>query len=58
MDVRSVSTAIMPARKEKQLTIRSTEAYEIAHRLAKTLGKTTTEVVLMALRQYEATHAP
>jgi hypothetical protein len=35
----------------KQLNIRSDEAYEIAHRAAKRLGKTVTEVVTDALRQ-------
>jgi hypothetical protein len=39
--------AIMP----KQLTIRSDEAYEIAHRAAKRTGKTVNEVVVEALRE-------
>jgi hypothetical protein len=43
----------MKASKQKQLNIRSTEAHQIAHNLAKRLGKTTTEVVVTALRQLD-----
>jgi hypothetical protein len=43
----------MKASKQKQLNIRSNEAHAIAHGLAKRLGKTTTEVVITALRQLD-----
>jgi hypothetical protein len=43
----------MKASKQKQLNVRSDEAYAIAHGLARKLGKTTTDVVLTALRQLE-----
>jgi len=36
----------------RQLNIRSDEAYEIAHRLAKQRGTTVTDVVVDALRQH------
>jgi hypothetical protein len=39
---------------QRQLNIRSDEAAERAGALAKRLGKTTTEVVVEALRSYEA----
>jgi hypothetical protein len=38
---------------QKQLNIRSDEAYETAQRLAKRLGVSTTEVVLRALQRLE-----
>jgi hypothetical protein len=38
----------------RQLNIRSDEGYDIAHRLAQRLGKTTTDVVVSALREYQA----
>ena len=38
---------------QKQLNIRSDEAYETATRLAKRLGASTTEIVLRALQRYE-----
>lgn len=43
---------------QRQLNIRSDEAVDRAGRLAKTLGKTTTEVVVEALRSYETAAAP
>jgi hypothetical protein len=42
---------------QRQLNIRSDEAAERAGVLAKRLGKTTTEVVVEALRSYEQTVA-
>jgi hypothetical protein len=36
---------------QKQLNIRSTAAYETAHRLARRLGKTTQQVVIEALEE-------
>src|SRR5687767_6733881 len=38
---------------QKQLNIRSDEAYDRAQRLAKRLGTTTTEAVVRALRRYD-----
>lgn len=38
---------------QKQLNIRSDEAYETAHRLSRRLGASTTEVVLRALQRFE-----
>ena len=43
---------------QRQLNIRSDEAVDRAGRLAKRLSKTTTEVVVEALRSYEAEAAP
>ena len=43
---------------QRQLNIRSDEAAEKATRLSKQLGKTTTEVVVEALRTYEAETMP
>ena len=43
---------------QRQLNIRSDEAAEKATRLAKQLGKTTTEIVVEALRSYEERSAP
>ena len=43
---------------QRQLNIRSDEAYRRASGLAERLGKTTTEVVVEALRSYEAVAAP
>jgi hypothetical protein len=43
---------------QRQLNIRSDEAAERAGALAKRLGKTTTEVVVEALRSYEAVTEP
>jgi hypothetical protein len=43
---------------QRQLNIRSDEAAERASALAKRLGKTTTEVVVEALRSYEALAEP
>lgn len=43
---------------QRQLNIRSNEAAEKAARLAQQFGKTTTEVVVEALRCYEAKMAP
>lgn len=43
---------------QRQLNIRSDEAAERAGALAKRLGKTTTEVVLEALRSYDAAAQP
>lgn len=43
----------MGASNQKQLNVRSNEAYETAHRLARSRGQTTTEVVVLALRQLE-----
>lgn len=42
---------------QRQLNIRSDEAAETAARLARQLGTTTTEVVVSALRSYEAANA-
>lgn len=42
----------------RQLNIRSDEAYDIAQRLAKKLGKTTTTIITSALREYERSQAP
>jgi hypothetical protein len=44
----------MPASTRKQLNVRSDEAYATAHKLARELGTTTTEVVVRALRQFNA----
>lgn len=44
----------MKASTRKQLNVRSDEAYERAHRLAKRLGTTTQDVVVKALRALEA----
>ncbi|MGL4437770.1 MAG: type II toxin-antitoxin system VapB family antitoxin [Bosea sp. (in: a-proteobacteria)] len=44
----------MKASTRKQLNVRSNEAYERAHRLAKRLGTTTQDVVVMALRALES----
>jgi len=41
----------------KQLNIRSDEAYEIAHDLARRLNRTVTEVLETALRDYQRRHA-
>lgn len=43
---------------QRQLNIRSDEAYERASSLAKQLGRTTTDVVLEALRRYGAETQP
>lgn len=43
---------------QRQLNIRSDEAAERAGALARHLGKSTTEVVVEALRAYEASVAP
>lgn len=43
---------------QRQLNIRSDEAADRAGRLARQLGKTTTEVVVEALRVYEDKEAP
>ena len=43
---------------ERQLNIRSDEAYERAHRLAKRRGESVTAVVTDALRQAEEQHPP
>lgn len=43
---------------QRQLNIRSDEAAERAGSLARHLGKSTTEVVVEALRAYEASVAP
>ena len=43
---------------QRQLNIRSDEAAERASALAKRLGKTTTEVVVEALRSYDASAQP
>ena len=43
---------------QRQLNIRSDEAYRRASGLAERLGKTTTEAVVEALRSYEARAAP
>ena len=43
---------------QRQLNIRSDEAADRAGRLARQLGKTTTEIVVEALRVYEAEAAP
>ncbi len=41
----------------KQLNIRSDEAYEIAHDLARRLNRTVTEVLETALRDYQRRQA-
>ncbi len=38
----------------RQLNIRSDEGYDIAHRLARRFGMTTSEIVVSALREYQA----
>ena len=43
---------------QRQLNVRSDEAVERAARLGRQLGKTTTEVVVEALRSYEASTLP
>lgn len=43
---------------ERQLNIRSDEAYERAHRLAKQRGESVTTVVTEALRQAEVQNPP
>lgn len=43
---------------QRQLNIRSDEAYRLASGLAERLGKTTTEVVVEALRSYDAAVQP
>lgn len=43
---------------QRQLNIRSDDAAERAARLAKQFGKTTTEVVVDALRSYETSLSP
>ena len=48
----------MKASNGKQLNVRSNEAYERAHRLAKRMGTTTQDVVVQALRTLEGDHAP
>lgn len=42
---------------QRQLNIRSDEAAETAARLARQLGTTTTDIVVSALRSYEAANA-
>jgi hypothetical protein len=42
----------MKASSHRQLNVRSNEAYEIAHDLAEKQGKTTTDIVVSALRQF------
>ena len=42
----------------RQLNIRSDEAYEIAHDLARRLGRSATEVVEAALREYRGRLRP
>ena len=48
----------MKASSAKQLNVRSDEAYERAHRLAKRLGTTTQDVVVKALRALEKDAQP
>ena len=48
----------MKASNGKQLNVRSNEAYERAHRLAKRLGTTTQDVVIKALRALEQDAEP
>ncbi len=48
----------MKASTRKQLNVRSDEAYETAHRLAKRLGKSTQDVVIEALRDKAARELP
>ena len=43
---------------QRQLNIRSDEAYERASSLSRRLGRTTTDVVLEALRRYETEVEP
>ncbi len=43
---------------QRQLNIRSDEAVERASAIARRLGKTTTEVVVEALRSYDASAQP
>jgi hypothetical protein len=44
----------MPASTRKQLNVRSNEAYSTAHKLARQLGTTATEVVVRALREFDS----
>jgi len=44
----------MAASTRRQLNIRSDEAFATAHELARTLGTSTTEVVVQALREYKS----
>ena len=46
----------MPASTRKQLNVRSNEAYSTAHKLARQLGTTATEVVVRALREFNSHH--
>jgi hypothetical protein len=46
----------MPASTRKQLNVRSNEAYSTAHKLARQLGTTATEVVVRALREFNSNH--
>ena len=48
----------MKASKQRQLNIRSDEAYEIAHALARDESRSVTEVVERALRELKARVAP
>lgn len=43
---------------QRQLNIRSDEAYERASSLSRRLGRTTTDIVLEALRRYETEVEP
>lgn len=42
----------MPASNRKQLNVRDTEAYDLAHAAARREGRTTADVVVRALRAY------
>jgi hypothetical protein len=49
---------IAPSRREKQLSVRSTRAYELAHDLSKTLGLSMADVVEQALDRMQADFGP
>ena len=50
--IRSLLASLPPM--PRQLNILSDEGYDIAHRLARRLGKTATEIVVSALRDYQS----
>jgi hypothetical protein len=49
---------IAPSRREKQLSVRSTRAYELAHGLSKTLGQSMAQVIEQALDRMQADFDP
>jgi hypothetical protein len=49
---------LAPSRREKQLSIRSTRAHELAHRLSKKLDQSLVEIIEQALDRMQADFDP